>query len=118
MCDSWNSQVQAIAQESVPPAGLTVFGSTSYEDETKFLAMDFIGTYRLQQIRRMLVPLWKLHFGRRMAVCVKTCLKFALNLEEETIHCSLVEETSEDLSAACNLIKQTRTTPVKEVKRR
>ncbi|KAF9086004.1 hypothetical protein BGX29_001652 [Mortierella sp. GBA35] len=49
MRDSWNSQIRSIAREAVPPAGLTVFGSTSFGDETKFYAMDFAGTYRLRQ---------------------------------------------------------------------
>jgi len=54
-CMPWNCQIRSIARESVPPSGLTVFGYTSHEDETKLLAMDFIGTYRLRQIGRMLV---------------------------------------------------------------
>ncbi|KAF9344452.1 hypothetical protein BGX26_004350, partial [Mortierella sp. AD094] len=118
MRDSWNCQIRSIARESMPPMGLTVFGSASYEDETKFLALDFIGAYRLRQIGVMLVPLRKSHFARRMAICVKTCLKFALDLEDETIRRSQVEQANQDLSAACDMIEQTRTTPVKEVKRR
>ncbi|KAG0256056.1 hypothetical protein BGZ95_005588, partial [Linnemannia exigua] len=49
MRDSWNSQIKSISREAVPPIGLTVFGSTSFGDETKFYAMDFAGTYRLRQ---------------------------------------------------------------------
>ncbi|KAF9084065.1 hypothetical protein BGX29_002763, partial [Mortierella sp. GBA35] len=41
MRDSWNCQIRSIAREAVPPAGLSVFGSTSFGDETKFYAMDF-----------------------------------------------------------------------------
>lgn len=102
----------------VPPTALTVFGSTSYEDETKFLAMDFIGTYRLRQTGRMLVPLRKSNFGKRMANCIKVSLKFALDLEEETIRRGLVEQADQDLGAACDMIQQTKSTPVKEVKKR
>jgi len=118
MRDSWNCQIKSIARESVPPVGLTVFGSASFEDETTFLAMDFTGTYRLRQIGRMLVPLKRLHFGRRMATSVKASLKFALDVEEETIRRRLLEPSTEDLSAACDAIEQTRTTPMKETKKR
>ncbi|KAF9117260.1 hypothetical protein BGW39_002394, partial [Mortierella sp. 14UC] len=44
MRDSWNSQIRSIAREAMPPTGLSVFGSTSFGDETKFYAMDFAGT--------------------------------------------------------------------------
>jgi len=118
MRDSWNCQIQSIARESVPPTGLTVFGSTSFEDETKFVAMDYVGTYRLRQFGRILVPLRKSHFARRMEICVKTCLKFALDLEEETVRHAHVVMVDQDLGTACDMIEQTRTTPVKEVKRR
>ena len=49
---------------------------------------------------------------------MKTCLKFALDLEEETVRRTHVVMADQDLGAACDMIKQTRTTPVKEVKRR
>ncbi|KAF9548023.1 hypothetical protein EC957_007306 [Mortierella hygrophila] len=118
MRDSWNCQIRSIARESVPPQDFSVFGSTSFEDETKFYAMDFIGTYRLREVGRMLVPLRKSHFATRMETCVKTCLKFALDLEEETIRRTHLVPTDQDLRAACDMIEQTRTTPTKEVKRR
>ncbi|KAG0350978.1 hypothetical protein BG005_009511 [Podila minutissima] len=66
MRDSWNCQIRSIARESVPPTGLTIFGSTSFKDEIKFLAVDFLGTYRLRQVGRMLVPLRKSHFASRI----------------------------------------------------
>ncbi|KAF9583208.1 hypothetical protein BGW38_010025 [Lunasporangiospora selenospora] len=70
MRDSCNSQIRSIAREAMPPTGMSVFGSTSFGDETKFYAMDFVGTYRLRQIGRMLIPLNKLHFATRMEMCV------------------------------------------------
>ncbi|KAF9274032.1 hypothetical protein BGZ68_000975, partial [Mortierella alpina] len=81
MRDSWNFQIRSIAREAVPPTGLTVFGSTSFGDETKFYAMDFVGTYRLKQVGRMLVPLRKSHFASRMEICIRSCLSFALDLQ-------------------------------------
>ncbi|KAK3838931.1 MAG: hypothetical protein J3R72DRAFT_181392 [Linnemannia gamsii] len=71
---SWtrkSGQVQGgeLSREAVLPPGLTVLGSTSFGDESKFYAMDFAGTYRLKQVGRMLVPLKKSHFGSRMEIC-------------------------------------------------
>ncbi|KAF8924077.1 hypothetical protein BGZ58_002188 [Dissophora ornata] len=118
MRDSWNSQIKSITREAVPPLGLTVFGSTSFGDETKFYAMDFVGTYRLKQVGRMLVPLDKAHFASRMEICVRNCLRFALELQEEVERRTHLVSTSQDLTAACDTIMQTRTTPTKEVKKR
>lgn len=47
MRDSWSSQIKSISREAVPPPGLTVFGSKSLDDETRFYALDFAVTYRL-----------------------------------------------------------------------
>ncbi|KAG0048478.1 hypothetical protein BGZ83_006565 [Gryganskiella cystojenkinii] len=118
MRDSWNSQISSIAREFKPPVGLTVFGSTSFRDETLFYSMDFLGTYRLRQIGRMLVPVKKSNFALRMEICVKACLKFAVDMEEETVRRSHAVPATEDLRIACDMIRQTRTTPMKEAKRR
>ena len=119
MRDSWNSQIRSIAREAMPPSGLSVFGSTSFGDETKFYAMDFAGTYRMRQVGRMLVPLNKAHFGSRMETCVKTCLKFALYLQCEIKRRSHLVPVEEDLTATCDMVLvQTRTTPTKEAKKR
>jgi len=90
----------------------------SFEDETKFYVLDYAGTYQLRQCGRMLVPLRKSHFAMRMETCVRTCLGFALDLEKETIRRTHQVPTNQDLGAASDMIQQTRTTPVKEVKRR
>ncbi|KAI7832358.1 hypothetical protein BC939DRAFT_498441 [Gamsiella multidivaricata] len=45
MRDSWIAQVRSISRDAIPPRGLTVFGSTSFEDQNKFYAMDFSGTF-------------------------------------------------------------------------
>ncbi|KAF9403619.1 hypothetical protein BGZ94_004551, partial [Podila epigama] len=82
MRDSWNSQIRSIAREAMPPTGMSVFGSTSFGDETKFYAMDFMGSYHEVDRRSHLVP------------------------------------ALEDLTTACDMIVQTRTTPTKETKRR
>ncbi|KAG0358539.1 hypothetical protein BGX24_005953 [Mortierella sp. AD032] len=59
MRDSWNLQIRSIAREAMPPTGLSVFGSTSFGDETKFYAMDFAGTISPST---MLLPVTKV-FG-------------------------------------------------------
>lgn len=119
MRDSWNSQIRSIAREAMPPTGLSVFGSISFGDETKFYAMDFAGTYRLRQVGRMLVPLSKAHFGSRMEASVKSCLRFALHLQDEIKRRTHLVPTEEDLTVACDMILvQTRTTPTKENKKR
>ncbi|KAG0044843.1 hypothetical protein BGZ89_005908, partial [Linnemannia elongata] len=100
MKDSWNSQIKSISREAVPPSGLTVFGSTSFGDETKFYAMDFAGTYRLKQVGRMLVPLRKSHFASRMETCVRCSLRFALELKDEIKRRSHLLPAEEDLTAA------------------
>ncbi|KAF9149923.1 hypothetical protein BG015_008263 [Linnemannia schmuckeri] len=46
---SWKFQIRSIAREAILPARLTVFGFTSFGDETKFYAIDLAGTYRLGQ---------------------------------------------------------------------
>lgn len=118
MRDSWNSQIKLISREAVPPRGLTVFGSTSFGDETKFYAMDFAGTYRLKQVGRMFVPLKKSHFGSRMQTCVRSCLRFALDMQNEIKRRTDLVPAEEDLTDACDMIVQTRTTPTKEGKKR
>ena len=118
MRDSWNSQIRSIAREVMPPVGLTVFGSTSFGDETKFYAMDFAGTYRLKQVGRMFIPLRKSHFAARMEACVRCSLRFALDLQDEIKRRTRLVPTEEDLTAACDMIVQTRTTPTKEGKKR
>lgn len=118
MQNPWNCQIRSIAREFVPPVRLTVFGSTSLQDETKFYALDYVGTYRLRRSGRMLIPLRKSHFATRMAICVRTCLRYALDQEEETIRRTNLVPTDQDLGAASDMIQLTRTTPVKEVKRR
>ncbi|KAF9576114.1 hypothetical protein EC968_000182 [Mortierella alpina] len=119
MRDSWNTQIRSIAREAMPPTGLSVFGSTSFGDETKFYSMDYTGTYRLRQVGRMLVPLTKVHFGSRMETCVKSCLKFGLHLQSEIKRRTHLETTEDDLTATCNmLLVPTRTTPTKEAKKK
>ena len=116
--DSWNCQIREISREFTPPSELTVFGSTSYKDETKFLALDFMGTYRLRQLGRMLVPLRISHFAKRMEACVLMSLKFSLNIREETIRRSHLSAADDSLSGLCDAIPGSKPTPTKEKKRR
>ncbi|KAF9924794.1 hypothetical protein FBU30_005286 [Linnemannia zychae] len=47
MRDSWTSQLKAICREYIPCRAMTVFGSSSYMDETKVWLLDFKGVFRL-----------------------------------------------------------------------
>ncbi|KAG0271223.1 hypothetical protein BGZ95_000976 [Linnemannia exigua] len=95
MHDSWNSQIRP----SLESLNLLL----SFRDETRFYAMDYTGTYRLRQVGRMLVPLKKSNFALRLETCVKVCLKFALDVEEEMVRRSRVVPAIEDLRVACTL---------------
>jgi hypothetical protein len=53
-----------------------------------------------------------------METCVRSSLSFALELKEEVKRRSHLLPAKEDLTAACDMIEQTRTTPVKENKKR
>ncbi|KAG0019707.1 hypothetical protein BGZ82_011812 [Podila clonocystis] len=83
MRDSWVAQMRFICREASPPSRLTVFGSVSFEDETKFYAMDFSGVFRLHQINSMIIPLEKARFARGMKACMTSCLEFVLHLQAE-----------------------------------
>ncbi|KAG0100186.1 hypothetical protein BGZ93_003652 [Podila epicladia] len=83
MRDSWVAQMRFICREVSPPSRLAVFGSVSFEDETKFYAMDFSGVFRLHQINSMIIPLEKARFARGMKSCMTSCLEFVLHLQAE-----------------------------------
>ncbi|KAG0335350.1 hypothetical protein BG000_007560 [Podila horticola] len=122
MRDSWVAQMRFICREASPPSRLTVFGSVSFEDESKFYAMDFSGVFRLHQINSMIIPLEKARFARGMKACMTSCLEFVLHLQAETDRRKDVQELSYkekvQLEAACNSIPITHTTPEKAPKKR
>lgn len=122
MRDSWVAQMRFICREASPPSRLTVFGSVSFEDETKFYAMDFSGVFRLHQINSMIIPLEKARFARGMKACMTSCLEFVLHLQAEMDRRKDVQELGYkekvQLEAACNSIPITHTTPEKAPKKR
>ncbi|KAF8976039.1 hypothetical protein BGZ46_008637 [Entomortierella lignicola] len=83
MKDSWASQVRTICRESIPPRGITVFGSSSFEEETKLWMIDFKGMYRLFQIDSFLIPKRKQDFGGRMKSAALSCMELAARIKLE-----------------------------------
>ncbi|KAG0300518.1 hypothetical protein BGZ98_009120 [Dissophora globulifera] len=105
MRDSWVSQMTSLCRQVHPPSGLSVFGSSSFADETRFYKMDFAGVFRLRQINSMLVPLDKVRFGSRLKRCIVACLEVALEISAE-----------QHLIKACSDLAHTSKSPSKEVK--
>jgi ribosomal protein L24 len=122
MRDSWISQVKAICNTALPPSGMRVFGSSSFNAETKFYAMDFAGAFRLYQINKMTVPLEKESFAPLMRICLTRCLEFGLYLlweiERRKDATTATYLESEDLAAAAKAILRTSMTPTKDAKRK
>ena len=80
MRDSWISQMKALCKTALPHTGMRVFGSSSFNAETKFYALDFSGAFRLYQINKMTIPLEKESFAPLMRACLTRCLEFGLYL--------------------------------------
>lgn len=83
MRDSWISQLRAICRESIPCRSMTVFGSSTYKDETKLWLLDFKGVFRLIQFDAFLIPLKKQDFGRKAKAVAQSCIELALRIETE-----------------------------------
>ncbi|KAF9980046.1 hypothetical protein BGZ65_005627 [Modicella reniformis] len=83
MRDSWVSQVRSICREALPHRSMTVLGSWTYKDETKFWLMDFKGVFRLREFDSFVIPVKKHGFGRRMKNTMLSCLELAARVEEE-----------------------------------
>ncbi|KAG0196459.1 hypothetical protein BGX33_001628 [Mortierella sp. NVP41] len=83
MRDSWISQLRATCRESIPCRAMTVFGSSSYKDETKLWLLDFKGVFRLFQFDTFLIPLKKQDFGRKMKAAALSCIELAVRVEME-----------------------------------
>ncbi|KAF9103827.1 hypothetical protein BGX27_010368, partial [Mortierella sp. AM989] len=65
------------------PKDLAVFGSTSFNTETRFYKMDIAGVFRVYEFNRMVIPTTRSGFGERMKACMLCCLEFALLLKSE-----------------------------------
>ncbi|KAF9344913.1 hypothetical protein BGX26_003761 [Mortierella sp. AD094] len=122
MRDSWVSQIHSICRDSQPINGTAVFGSSSFEDETKFHMLDFASVFRIRQIQSMVIPLTKGEFAKKVMACVTCCLELSLVLKRELERRKEAKIATfserEALAEACGLISQTTRTPRKPSKPR
>ncbi|KAF9160558.1 hypothetical protein BGX21_002642 [Mortierella sp. AD011] len=122
MRDSWVSQIHSICRDSHPINGIAVFGSSSFEDETKFYMLDFASVFRIRQIQSMVIPLTKEEFAKKAMTCVTCCLELSLVLKQELERRKDAKVATfserEALVEACRLISQTTRTPRKPSKPR
>ena len=123
MRDSWISQLKDTCREYVPCRAMTVFGSSSYKDETKFWLLDFKGVFRLFHFDSFLIPLTKKDFGRKMKAAVLSCIELAVRVEmevekreSEKVPVSFRERL--ELKEAIRGIQTTSPTPEKPKKRK
>ncbi|KAF9924508.1 hypothetical protein BGZ67_009216 [Mortierella alpina] len=123
MRDSWISQLRATCRESIPCRAMTVFGSSSYKDETKLWQLDFKGVFRLFQFDTFLIPLKKQDFGRKMKTAALSCIELAARVEmelqkreSEAVQVSYRERV--ELNEAVRGIQTTTPTPEKPRKRK
>ncbi|KAF9110742.1 hypothetical protein BGX30_007871, partial [Mortierella sp. GBA39] len=123
MRDSWISQLRATCRESIPCRAMTVFGSSSYKDETKLWLLDFKGVFRLFQFDTFLIPLKKRDFGRKMKAAALSCIELAVRVEmelqkreSEAVPVSYRERV--ELNEAIRGIQTTTPTPEKPRKRK
>ncbi|KAG0089170.1 hypothetical protein BGZ92_005168 [Podila epicladia] len=121
MRDTWISHIRLIGSMGMPPRGLAIFGSASFQAETKLLRMDFQGAFRLQQFDVFSIPLRKQGFGMKMRAVVISCLELAARLDQDTrlrnqVALVLGFYGREPLANAMRRITKTSATPTKVVK--
>ncbi|KAG0274919.1 hypothetical protein BGZ95_009339, partial [Linnemannia exigua] len=83
MKDSWVSQVKATSKHSIPRRGIAVFGSSTFNDETKFWRLDFCGVFRLVHFDTFFIPLKKSEFGRKAKEAILRSLILAIRIRSE-----------------------------------
>ncbi|KAF9341082.1 hypothetical protein BGZ91_011061 [Linnemannia elongata] len=122
--DTFQSQLKDICEDGLlPPRSMRVFGSTSFNARTMFYALDFMGVFRLHEIRSMILPLSKTaDFTLRLKRCVLACLEVALMIKEELDRRESAEPIPQGrkqlLVQACNQMQVTTRTPTKPKKQK
>ncbi|KAG9062102.1 hypothetical protein KI688_006828 [Linnemannia hyalina] len=119
--DTLISQIRRIAEESVPPSGTSVFGSTSFADKTKYYRLDFCGAFRLVQVGSMTVPITDSNFGGRMRRCLTSALEFAALIMQEKKQREGARDATmkerHEFARACTKIVRTTTSPAAKTKK-
>ncbi|KAG0323620.1 hypothetical protein BGZ99_002675 [Dissophora globulifera] len=122
MKDSWVSQMRSTIREGRPPESFSVFGSTSFRDETRFYQMDVVGVFRVFEVNGMVVPISKADFGMKMEACMLCCLEFALLLKQEISARSTIAPTTFKekrlMLEDCRSIPGNQTVPPKQKKQK
>jgi hypothetical protein len=121
--DYWVSQVKATSKHSVPRRGIAVFGSSTFNDETKFWRLDFCGVFRLVHFDTFFTPLKKSEFGTKAKEAILRSLALGMRIKAEV---SAQEEDAkpidheerELLQEMVNSIQRTTLTPTKNHKKR
>ncbi|KAF9900484.1 hypothetical protein EC991_007294 [Linnemannia zychae] len=119
--DTLISQIKRVAEESIPPRNMAVFGSTSFADKTKYYRLDFSGAFRLVQVGSMTVPIAPANFGSRLRRCLMSALEFAaLILEEKKRRDGAQDATIKErheFARACTKIARTTASPAAKTKK-
>ncbi|KAK3830040.1 MAG: hypothetical protein J3R72DRAFT_260609 [Linnemannia gamsii] len=122
--DIFQSQLKDICEDGLlPPRSMSVFGSTSFNARTTFYALDFMGVFRLHEVRSMIMPLTKTGgFTPRLKRCVLVCLEVALMIKEELERRDCADPIPQGrkqlLVQACNQMQVTTRTPTKPKKQK
>jgi len=115
--------VKATSKHSIPRCGIAVYGSSTFNDETKFWRLDFCGVFRLLHFDTFFVPLKKSEFGKKAKEAILRSLTLAMRIKAEV---SAREEEAkpvdhelrEMLQEIVNSIQPTTLTPTKNYKKR
>ncbi|KAF9536453.1 hypothetical protein EC957_010886 [Mortierella hygrophila] len=83
MKDSWVSQVKATSKHSIPRRGIAVYGSSTFNDETKLWRLDFCGVFRLLHFDTFFIPLKKSEFGKKTREDILRSLTLAMRIKAE-----------------------------------
>ncbi|KAF9344618.1 hypothetical protein BGX26_004101 [Mortierella sp. AD094] len=84
MKDTWAHCVeQLVISGRQPPKGLTVFGVQIYDETVEIYAMDFVGCFRLQQLRSFTLPIRAEEFQENFRQQIQICYGFAHLVKEE-----------------------------------
>ncbi|KAF9127465.1 hypothetical protein BG015_004536 [Linnemannia schmuckeri] len=122
MRDSLISQLTDFCKEASPPAGFSVFGSSSSGAETKFYRMDIAGAFRLHQVGTMTIPIAKMGFATKLRRSIATALEFALLIVAERERREMVKDVNElerqTLLRACSKIARTTKSPINKIKKK
>ncbi|KAF8948233.1 hypothetical protein BGZ47_005867 [Haplosporangium gracile] len=123
--DTFQSQLKEICENGLlPPRSMRVFESTSFNARPIFYALDFMGVFRLHEIRSTILPFNKTaDFTLRLKRCVLVvCLEVALMIMEELNRRESADPVPQGrkqlLVQACNQIQVTTRTPIKPKKQK